>query len=318
MLSVTEAAALLRSFDNILILTHVRPDGDTVGCAAGLCAALRQVGKTAHLLPNPELTRSCAPYFLPYAAPEGFAPDFVVSTDIASLSLLPANAKEYAGRIDLAIDHHPSFEGFGKAHIVRAEAAACGELICDIVRELTALTPEIALPLYVAISTDTGCFQYTNTSADTHRTAAALMDTGIDIRPVNKAFFRTKTRKRMALEADMLSNMEFYDTGRVVVLTVPMALMERVGADENDAEELSSLGGLIEGTDCAVTMRELRPEVWKLSVRTGERVNATNVCRQLGGGGHAAAAGCTIEAPLAEAKRQILSAIAENTADYQA
>ena len=156
MLTVSEAAALLRSFDRVLILTHIRPDGDTVGCAAGLCAALRAIGKTAYLLPNPGLTENTAPYFTPYSAPADFVPEKVVSTDIATVGLFPDNAKSYADKVDLAIDHHPSFEGFGKANIVRPEAAACGELISDIVRELTPLTPEMALPLYVAISTDTG------------------------------------------------------------------------------------------------------------------------------------------------------------------
>ena len=317
MLTVEQTAALLRTFDNILILTHVRPDGDTVGCAAALCAGLRALGKTAYLLPNPELTKTTAPYFAPYAAPEGFAPETVISTDVATVNLLPENARAYVGRIDLAIDHHPSFEHFGKANIVRPEAAACGELIYDILSRLGPITPEQALPLYVAVSTDTGCFAYANTTADTHAVAAALLRTGIDYRAVNKVFFRTKSRKRIQLEAAILSTCEFYDRDRVAVLSVPMSLMERVGADETDAEDLSALGGQIEGVDCAVTMRELRPDVWKMSVRTGERVNATEVCRLLGGGGHAAAAGCTVEAPWPEAKEAILSAIARIAPDYQ-
>ena len=317
MLTVQETAARLRDFDNVLILTHVRPDGDTVGCAAALCAALRTLGKTAYLLPNPGLTDTTAPVAAPYLAPEGFTPDKVVSTDIATVGLFPDNALPWKDRVDLAMDHHPSFEYFAKENIVRPEAAACGELVYDILRELGPITPEIALPLYVAVSTDTGCFQYANTTADTHRVAAELMDTGIDYRAVNKVFFRTKTRKRLALEADMLGNMEFYDRGRVVFLMVPISLMERIQATESDAEDLSSLGGQIEGTDCAVTFRELRPDVWKLSVRTGDRINATEVCRELGGGGHAAAAGCTVEAPLEDVKRLILQAIAKHVPDYQ-
>lgn len=317
MLTLEEAAALLRGFERVLILTHVRPDGDTVGCAAALCAALRQLGKTAYLLPNPELTRSTAPYFAPYAAPEHFVPEKVVSVDIAALSLLPENARAYADRIDLALDHHPSFEKFGRTYLVRPEAAATGELLYDLLSLLCPITPEIALPLYVAVATDTGCFVYTNTTAKTHAVAAALLETGIDAAPVNKAFFRTKSRKRMALEGAMLEHMEFYDQERVVLLSVPLSLLERVQADESDAEELSSLGGMIEGTDCAVTMRELRPDVWKLSVRTGFRIDATRVCALLGGGGHAAAAGCTVEAPWAEAKRLILGAIAQIAPDFQ-
>ena len=315
-LSVAQAAEKLRSFDNVLILTHVRPDGDTVGCAAALCAALRAAGKTAFLLPNPELTANTLPYFSPYAAPEDFVPERVVAVDLAAVSLLPKNAGCYTGRVDLAIDHHPSFEAFGTDNIVRPGAAACGELIYDLAARLGPITPEIALPLYVAVSTDTGCFQYSNTTSRTHQVAAALMSAGIDFQTVNKVFFRTKSRKRLALEADMLSHMEFFDRGRVVILTVPRALMERLDATEDDAEDLSALGGQIGGTDCAVTMRELGPDEWKLSVRTGARVNATEVCRCEGGGGHAAAAGCTIEAPLESAKRRILSAIARNVPDF--
>ncbi len=317
MLTVQEAAALLRTFDDVLILTHVRPDGDTVGCAAALCAALRQLGKTAWLLPNPELTETTAPYFLPYAAPEGFRPGAVVSTDVATTALLPENARPYAAAVDLAIDHHPSFQHFGRANIVRPEAAACGELIYDIVTELGALTPASALPLYVALSTDTGCFSYGNTTANTHWVAAALMETGIDYQTVNKVFFRTKSRRRMQLEAAMLRECAFYDRDRVAVLSVPLRLMEQFGATESDAEDLSALGGQIQGVDCAITMRELRPDVWKMSVRTGSRVNATEVCALLGGGGHAAAAGCTVEAPWSQARDRILDAVARIAPDFQ-
>ena len=316
MLTVAETAALLRTFDNVLILTHVRPDGDTVGCAAALCAGLRALGKTAYLLPNSELTDTTAPYFAPYAAPDNFKPEKVVSTDIATVGLFPENAKPYIGTIDLAIDHHPSFESFGKENIVRPEAAACGELMYDILATLGPITPEIALPLYVALSTDTGCFAYNNTSAETHAVAAALIRTGIDFKTVNKVFFRTKTRKRMQLEGAMLDAMEFFDRDRVVILSVPISLMERVQASETDAEDLSALGGQIEGVDCAVTMRELRPDVWKMSVRTSARINATNVCSVLGGGGHAAAAGCTVSAVWPEAKRRILDAIRRNVEDF--
>ncbi len=315
MLSVSESAALLQGLDQVLLLTHVRPDGDTVGCAAALCAGLRRLGKTAYLLPNPGLTDTTAPYFNPFIAPPDFRPEAVVSTDIATTALLPDNARPYADRVDLAIDHHPSFEHFGRTNILRPEAGACGELVYDILAALGPVTADLALPLYVAVSTDTGCFSYSNTTAYTHAVAAALIRTGIDYKTVNKVFFRTKTRKRMQLEGAMLSACEFYDHDRVAVLSVPLALMERFHATESDAEELSSLGGQIQGVDCAVTMRELRPDVWKLSLRTGRRVNATEVCALLGGGGHAAAAGCTIEAPWAEAKAQILAAIGQMVPD---
>ena len=317
MLSVKETADLLRSFDHILILTHVRPDGDTVGCASSLCAALRSLGKTAYLLPNPGLTDTSAPYFRPYEAPEGFVAEKVVSTDIATENLLPENARAYSGKIDLAIDHHTSFEHFAKENILRVEAAACGELMYDILLELGCINKVTAELLYLAISTDTGCYAYGNTTARTHAVTAALMETGIDVYPINKTFFGTKTRRRMALEADMLVNAEYFDQNRCVFLYVPMALMASIGATETDAEDLSSLGRQIEGVDCAVTFRELRPNVWKLSVRTDKRVNATRVCAMLGGGGHPAAAGCTVEAPLAQVKAAVLAALRAEVADFE-
>ncbi len=307
-LTVRETADFLRTLDNVLVLTHVRPDGDTVGCAAALCRALRDLGKTACMLPNPEITETYDPYAAPYWAPEGFAPDAVVSVDIAALNLLPDNAAQYRGSICLAIDHHGSQEFFAQRTCLDADAAACGEIVYEIVRELTPLTPDIALPLYVAVSTDCGCFVYANTTSRTHRIAAALMDCGIDAAPVNKALFRTKSSVRLAMEARMVSAMELYDSGRVVVMSIPLSLCSELHAAESDVEELSSLAALVQGTDCGITLRELKPGRVKLSLRTGPRVDASAVCSILGGGGHKGAAGATVDGTMDEARAAILAA----------
>lgn len=317
-MTTAEAAVRLAVMDQVLILTHVRPDGDTIGSAAALCCGLRALGKTAYLLPNPELTATYAPYAAPYLAEADFAPAYVVSVDIAALSLLPENARPYQDRIALAIDHHPSQEFFARETCLEADSAACGEIVYDILRQLTPLTPEMALPLYVAISTDTGGFIYSNVTAATHRAAAELMDTGIDYRAVNKLFFQTKSRVRMQLEAAMLAEAKFCDNNRTAVLSVPQSLLEKFHATESDAEDLSALGPQIQGVDCAVTMRELGDGVWKFSLRTGERVNATEVCRLLGGGGHARAAGATLEGVTqAEAEEKMLNAIARIVPDFK-
>ena len=310
-LSPQEAAALLRRQDHILILTHRRPDGDTTGCAAGLCRALRQLGKTAWLLKNPDMTSINAVYVDGLWAPEDFSPAFVVSVDVAARSLFFPAAEPYIDRIGLAVDHHPSFEDFGEARCVDASRAACGEIVYEICRALGEVTPEVALPLYAAVATDTGCFVYANTTANTHRVAAALLETGIDYFTVNKRHFRTKTRRRMAIEAELMGNAEFFHQDRGVFLTIPLSLLARTGADENDLDDISSLAGIIEGVDCGAVLRELKDGEWKLSLRTGAngRVNATRACGLLGGGGHAMAAGATLHGPLEEVKRQVLDAI---------
>lgn len=310
-LTVQETASYLRTLDDVLLLTHVRPDGDTVGSAAALCRALRDMGKTAYLLPNPEITATYEPYAAPYWAPEGFAPAHVVSVDIAALNLLPDNAAVYAPRIELAIDHHGSHGFFAARTCLDADAAACGEIVHDIIALLTAVTPDIALPLYVAIATDTGCFVYSNTTARTHRIAAALLDTGIDASPVNKALFRTKSRTRLAMESRMTADMTLFDHDRVVVMTIPLSLRQELHATEADIEELSSLAALVEGSDCGVTLRELRPGVVKISLRTGPRVDASAVCQRLGGGGHKAAAGATVNGTMDEVRAAVLRAYQE-------
>ena len=310
-MTTSEAAALLRQKDKILLLTHRRPDGDTTGSAAARCQSLRQLGKTAYLLYNPDITGINRVYADAYWVPEGFRPEFVVSVDIAAKSLFFPAAEAYFDQIGLAIDHHPSFEGFGAAQCVDASRAACGEIIYEICRELGEITMEIALPLYAAVATDTGCFLYANTTANTHRVAAALLETGINYYAVNKRHFRTKSRRRIALEAELMGKAEFFHEGRGVVLTVPLEMLARIGAAEDDLEDISSLALNIEGVDCGAVLRELKPGEWKLSLRTGDngRVNATSACRLLGGGGHAMAAGATIQGTLEQVKASVLAAI---------
>lgn len=306
-LSARGAAGYLEALDNVLLLTHVRPDGDTIGSAAALCRALRDCGQTAYLLPNPEITATYAPYAAPYWAPDGWQAEHIVSVDIADASLLPENAQSYRDRIELAIDHHPSQTFFARNTCLEADSAACGEIVYEIIQHLTALTADIALPLYVAVSTDCGGFQYGNTTARTHRIAAALMDV-VDVAAVNKALFRTKSRVRLAMESRMVADMKLFDHQRVVVMEIPLSLRQEMQATDADIEELSALPALVEGTDCGVTLRELRPGTVKVSVRTGPRVDACALCRILGGGGHHAAAGATVEGTLDEARMAVLAA----------
>ena len=187
--------------------------------------------------------------------------------------------------------------------------AACGELIYDIIRQWGPVSPAAALPLYLAVSTDTGCFVYSNTTPDTHRVAAALMDVGIDYRRVNKRHFRTKSFKRLRLESMITQDMELFDNGAIAIAAVSLDMMKALDAREEDAEDIAAFAGQVEGVETAVTIRELRPGECKLSVRTAAGLNASAVCALLGGGGHAAAAGCSVAGSVADAKAAILAAI---------
>jgi len=310
-----EAAEFLKAHDNYLILSHKRPDGDTIGCAAGLCRALRRLGKTACALPSLDATALMAGYLDGLTAPDGFVPDTVVSVDIAALGLLPDNAQPYRDRIDLAIDHHPSQEFFAKETCLEADKAACGEIIWKICTELGAMDAEIAAPLYVAVSTDCGCFVYANTTPHTHRVAAALMETGIPFQALNKKHFRTKTMARMKLESLILRNMRLYHDGTVAVAPVSLAMMAEAGATSEDTDDVAAFAGQIAGVLHTATIREYEGGECRVSVRTdASKLNATRVCARLGGGGHRAASGCTVKGTVEEAERAILAAIDDQLA----
>ena len=243
-MTVKETAAFLRQHDNYLILTHKRPDGDTIGCAAALCEGLRALGRTAWICPHTEETHLFTPYLEGRLAPEGYVPETVVSVDIAARSLFTRAGEPWLARgVDLAIDHHPSQEFFAAQTCLDAGRAACGELIYDILRELGPITPAMAVPLYVAVSTDTGCFQYSNTTADTHRVAAALMETGMDVFSLNKRHFRTKSWARLQVERLLTERMHRYEDGKIAVAPVSLSLMDEADATEEDMEDIAAFLG---------------------------------------------------------------------------
>ena len=305
-----EAAAFLKAHDRYLILTHVRPDGDTIGCAAGLCRALRQMGKEAFVLHNPEATSLFTPYLEGLVAPEGYEPETVVAVDMAARGLFPDNAKQYLEGVELTIDHHPSQEFYARHTCLDAKRAACGELMYEIVKLLGPITPEMGEALYVAVSTDCGCFVYSNTTPATHRVAAALMDTGIPAADLNKRHFRTKSFRRLRLESLLTDSMEFHDGGEIAIAAISLEMLARLQATEADAEDIAAFVGQVEGVKTGVTIRELKPGRCKISLRTDpKQLNASAVCALLGGGGHAAASGATVEGDIQQTKEVLMAAI---------
>ena len=310
-MTVQETASLLQSLDQVLILTHKRPDGDTIGCAAALCLGLRQLGKTAWVLPNEDAHGLFDPYFQGVLAPADFQPQVAVSVDVASQGMLPESAAPWKDNILLSIDHHGSNEGYAQHTLVDPAAAACGEIITKVLTQLgVTITAPIALLLYMAIATDTGCFVYSNTTPETHRIAANLMETGFDAQWVNKRHFRVKSLKRMQIESRLVRDMDLEQNGSLVFAYVTLDMIRELQATEEDLEDISSFIGLLEGVDNAVTVRQLKPEECKISLRTdGKSLNASLVCARFGGGGHPAAAGCTIHGTPAQAKAAMLDAI---------
>ena len=304
-----ETIEFLRSHDNYLILNHRRPDGDAVGSAAALCLSLRQMGKSASVWKNPETLPRYQSFLTGLETEQEPENGTIVSVDLSTEQLLPLNGTRYAGRIRLCIDHHISNTGYAQNSIVDPESAACGEMLLEMLKELGPVTAEIANALYLAISTDTGCFQYANVTAATFRAAAELKALGADAYAINYVMFGTKSIARLRMEAALTESAQFYAHGKVCICCVTREMMDTLGADEEDVDDLASFPRSILGVEIGVLIKELNTGEAKISVRTTGGCNASEICAHLGGGGHFGAAGAQVDEGMEPAVKRILEAI---------
>ena len=306
-MTISEVVEILRANDKFLILTHVRPDGDTIGSASALCYALRKIGKTAFLYNNPQFGDSYPWIVEPYLAPEGFEPSFTASIDMADEQLFPQGFK---GSVDLCIDHHPSNTIYAKNTLLWADRASCGEVVMEVVKELCGLDAVVADLLYVAVSTDTGCFVYGNTTGDTLRAASELCYAGARNAFLNKILFRTSSKARLSLEALIFSSLRYYHDGKTVIAVVTKEMLEKAGATEIDSQDIAALPGRAEGAFTSATIKEIDATHCKVSLRSNGVVDANKVCAIFGGGGHKMASGCAIDKSCEEAAELLADAIA--------
>ncbi len=306
-MTIKQAAKWLLDRDNFIILTHMRPDGDTLCSAGALVNGLNKLGKTAYILPNPEAAEKYTKYISKYYPPESYQHEHVVSVDTARRGMITKGGEECAQCVELAIDHHGSNSMYADVTCINADAAACGEMIFDLMMEMdVTLDEELAALIYIAITTDTGCFAYSNTSSRTLGIASKLVAAGAPNGKLNKEFFRTKPKCLVMLEGRIMSEMEFFHEGDIAVATVTKKMLADCGVCENMLEDIASLPGLIEGVKVGFVIKELDPNKSKISCRTIDAIDANAICASFNGGGHKCAAGCMIDVSPIEAKKLIV------------
>ncbi len=312
MMTRNECARFLSQGDNYLILTHRRPDGDTLGSAAALCRALRNLGKTAHVLENPELTPRLAFLMegLTKETPE--ERDTVICVDVASPGMLPKTAEQLLEKCVLRIDHHSTATSFTPNELVDPQAGACGEIIYDIMAEL-GQTPDAktAEALYVATSTDTGCFRFSNTTDHTFRVAAACAAAGANIYGLNQLLFETNTLSKLRMQAWIVENLQLFADGKMAIVAIPRAVEDLLGVNEDDMDNISSFPRTVAGVEMAATLRQTKEGLVKISCRAVPGRDAAAVCAAFGGGGHKGAAGASLALPLEEAVKAVKEAMLE-------
>ncbi len=309
-LTKEQTADFLSQHDGYVILTHRRPDGDTLGSAALLCRGLRKLGKTAHILRNPEITEKYAHLHEGLTTDTVKDGDILVAVDTASRGMLPEAFSQYADRITLRIDHHATADSFTQMELVEGETAACGELVARVLLLMGAeFDKPMANALYTAISTDTGCFRYANTTAETLECAAFCAYRSDELFAINQALFETRSLGRLRLESWLIENMLFLQDGKIAICALPKSVEEELGLTEDDLENISGFPRSIEGVKIAATIREDGENRVKISVRAVPGYDAAAICAQFGGGGHKGAAGASMVCSMDEAVEKIKEAI---------
>lgn len=307
-ISVAKCAEFLREHDDYRIMSHRRPDGDTLCSCGALCLMLRSMGKTAYMMKNEDVGTKYMNFVGDLFEPNGYEYKTMVSVDTAAETMFPPSYNDET--INLCIDHHGSNTFFAEQSVVMADKAACGEIIVDIAQELE-IAPDarIADLLYIAITTDTGCFQYMNTTPETHFAAAKMMQWGADFGGINKIFFRSLSRARMKLESMIYENIHSFNDGKLNIVVITLDMLEKAGITGDDNEDLAAVAGRVEGSKCNATIKQVDDTHCKVSLRSGRELNASDVCAQFGGGGHKMAAGCLMPYPPMEALEKLREAI---------
>jgi phosphoesterase RecJ-like protein len=314
--SLQEIAERLRSAQKIVVIAHIRPDGDAVGSVMGLALSLRAMGKT--VIPMLEDVVPDHLLFLPDSAeivPPGdrIDADLVVAVDTANQERIGARSCALLKQVPewINIDHHGTNPGYGTWNHVDASVPATGQLIYELLKVGDfPITDAVRQNLYVAISTDTGSFQYPSTMARTHEIAAEMLAAGLDSGRLCQLTYETFPVRRIHLLRAVLNEMQFRAEGRVVSWQFTQATAVAAGAKSGDSEGLIDTLRMIDSVVSAVLFEELPDGKVRVSVRSKDtRLNVSDVCGQFGGGGHRAAAGARMSGPIGEAAEQFLKVL---------
>ncbi len=307
-LTATETAARIRSGGDTLIILHRHPDGDAVGSGFALRALLGAMGCRALCVCEDELPERLRflvgahvqESLLQDTLPADFVPEQIIAVDTASPSQMGTLFAVYGERVDLMIDHHGKGEMYADGWISPA-AAATGEMILTLaevwVKEgrLSAIPAEAFKLLYAAISADTGCFRFSNTTPATHRAAATLLDAGFDAADINHRLFSVKSERLMRAEMVGFHRLERFHDGRLAIVDMPIEIKRTEGFTDEDLGTLVDVARSLAGVEVAVAIRQPGDEpVFRVSMRASGDADVSEVCAAFGGGGHKKAAGCTV------------------------
>lgn len=313
-------AQLLQQHDRIGVISHFRPDGDAIGSSVALALALKAMGKEVHLwnedgvparyafLEGAELMEP-----LPAAWPEGMG--LLICVDAGDWKRLgdAAMAAMEVAPVKVNIDHHDTNSRYGDVNIVEGGVAATGFVLYRMFREFgVEITSAIATALYVAISTDTGSFQYSSTTPEVMRAAADLIGAGVDVQDVNRRVYQEIPLTTLIVNREVLNHMVVEEHGMLSHYTMEGGTRERLGITMEDTKDLVDIIRVIQGVKASVIFEQLDDGRVRASLRSKDpRVNVAEVAQRFGGGGHCMAAGIRMRGELADCRERVLAALRE-------
>jgi phosphoesterase RecJ-like protein len=312
--TTTDLAAVadaLRANDRFVVVSHENPDGDSLGSLLATTLALRQLGKEAvmYLSGEPPLPREYG--FMPFddltrEVPADMGERVLVAVDCAKADRIgPSPEALLRSKLTIDIDHHHDNSRFGDVNLIVPQASSTGEVLRDVFRELDVeITPEIAEPLYIALVTDTGRFQYTNTTAKTLRLAAELVEAGADVHEVFQQVYESVEFAKLKLRARAFDRAQVLEGGRIVITYLTRQDFADVGAPGSYSEGIIDDLRAVEGSELAVLIREPpqnEDSHRRVSLRSSvDEIDVSAIARKFGGGGHRQAAGFSSDASIAE------------------
>lgn len=306
---------VINKSSKIAVTSHVVPDGDNIGSSLALCLALKKLNKQATYLIDDNIP---GVYRFLKGAKEverlsSFADleyDLVIAMDCGDLERM-GKVKQLAEKTRLInIDHHISNTNFGEINLVEENASATAEIAYKLIKSMGIfIDKDMAECIYTGIVTDTGMFQYSNTSEETHSIAAELIIAGVNPADIFNKVYQNSPKEKIILIKEALQSLEFYSSDKISCITISKAQIDDIAGEDLDTEGIVNMARDIAGIEVAVFLKEKESNVVKVSLRSKSYVDVCAIAKGFGGGGHIRAAGCTITAGLEQAKQQLILAI---------
>ena len=311
-----EIAEVLLKAEKILIYPHINADGDAVGSAAALCHTLRRLGKTAYVLIEEQLPanlRFMDKGYFTFDEKVIEQPDVSVCVDCGDFGRFPMRREKFlSARTTVCVDHHGTTQNFCDYNYVDSAAAATGELIYALIKEMVPEADvETGEAIFAAITTDTGNFQYSNTTKNCHLIVAELYDLGVDTNKVSVEIYENERQEKLMITTKALSTLEIFGGGCGAIAHLTLEDMKEIGAEPFETDGVIQKLRSISGVEYAALVKEKEPGVIRVSMRAKRRGNVATIASELGGGGHVKAAGCTLNMPLDEAVNLVKSKLSE-------